>query len=69
MKEIKVPGEVRQLVKLWRHRAQIIERYFGDDPHGYTRYQTYLKCAEHLEAALKRPVQRAKKLAKKGKTK
>lgn len=69
MREIKVPGEVRQLVKKWRYEAACMAKFGSDDIVSVGARSLLVTCADELEAALKRPVQRLRKLAKKGKRK
>lgn len=77
MKEIKVPGKVRQLIKAWREEGQreegagiAWENLIRSQPnkalhHHATaaadRAMLYFKVAAQLEAALKRPAPRARK--------
>lgn len=51
MRELKIPGEVRQLIKVWRERAKL---------YTFSVAGPIEQCADELEAALKRPIQRAK---------
>jgi hypothetical protein len=64
VKEIKVPGEVRQLVKKWRREARLLKLYDGMPA---TLAATLGYCADELEEALKRPIQRERIRAKRSK--